>query len=82
MSAKDPDARLAELLAELGQARAAYQRLEHLIIHFARDFGMSWDRIGEAHDPPISNQRAGKRYSHPKPRRGVGEPHGNQSSGC
>lgn len=68
----DPDERLARLLADITALRDALQHTEYNAVHLAHDLGMSWDRIGEAHDPPISGVRAAKRYSHPKPRRSRG----------
>lgn len=65
----DPDERLAHLLADIAALREAFQQMEYNAVHLAHDLGLSWDRIGEAHDPPISGVRASKRYSHPKPRR-------------
>jgi len=65
----DPDERLARVLSEIAALRTALQALEFHAMHLANELKMSWDRIGEAHDPPISGVRASKRYSHPKPRR-------------
>ena len=65
----EPDERLAFILTEIANLREALQTLEFHAVQLCRDFGMTWDRIGEAHDPPISRVRAMKRYSHPKARR-------------
>lgn len=62
--------RLRAVLKELANLKEAHERLEYETVQLARHLGMSWARIGEAHDPPISRERATKRYSHPKPRRG------------
>lgn len=62
--------RLRAVLQELGKLKEAHELLEYATVQLARQLGMSWARIGEAHDPPISRERATKRYSHPKPRRG------------
>jgi hypothetical protein len=61
--------RLRELLADLAEAHRLLQKFEHDLTHFAHETGMSWERIGECHDPPISRQRARQRYDKPKPRR-------------
>lgn len=61
--------RLRRVLAQLVEVREAHERLEHEIVNLVNELGVSWDMIGEAHDPPISRQAASKRYSHPKPRR-------------
>jgi hypothetical protein len=61
--------RLRVVLGEVAMIYDACQQLEHHVVHLAHELGMTWARIGEAHDPPISRERATKRYSHPKPRR-------------
>lgn len=61
--------RLAAVLAELADLSAIIQRLEHDVTHLINELGVTWDAIGEAHDPPISRQAARKRYARPKPRR-------------
>lgn len=61
--------RLRRVLRQLESLRQAHRALEHEVITLVNELGISWDRIGEAHDPPISRQAAKKRYSHPKPRR-------------
>lgn len=65
----DLDAHLQRVIATLAAMRNAQERLEHEVIALINRLDVSWDRIGEAHDPPISRQAARKRYSHPKPRR-------------
>lgn len=61
--------RLRTVLRELATLKEAHEQLEFETVQLARHLGMSWTRIGEAHDPPISREAATKRYSHAKPRR-------------
>lgn len=63
---------LRRILAQLGDLQVAHAQLEHDLVWFINALGMSFDRIGEAHDPPISRQAVRKRYSHPKRRRRKG----------
>lgn len=64
-----PDDRLAAVLRHIHTIESALRDLQYDLVKLVNDTGVSWDRIGEAHDPPISRQAARKRYSHPKPRR-------------
>lgn len=64
-----PEDRLAAVLASIRTIEESLQALRYDVVHLINDQGVSWDQIGEAHDPPISRQAARKRYSHPKPRR-------------
>lgn len=67
---RDPvEQRLAAVLAEMATISDALQRLEHDVAHLVNELGVTWDVIGDAHDPPISRQAARKRYDRPKPRR-------------
>lgn len=67
-------ARLSDLFSEIAEMHQVLERLEHNVVQFARDMGITWEAIGEAHDPPIARQTAQKRYSHPKPRRSRAAP--------
>ena len=64
-----PDERLAAVLGHIQVLQVTLRDLQYDLVHLVNSLGVSWDRIGEAHDPPISRQAARKRYSHPKPRR-------------
>lgn len=64
-----PEERLAAVLGHIQTLELALRNLQHDLVQLVNGLGMSWDKIGEAHDPPISRQAARKRYSHPKQRR-------------
>lgn len=61
--------RLRAVLSRLAELADLRERLEYELVTLVNQLGVSWDRIGEAHEPPISRQAARKRYSHPKRRR-------------
>lgn len=63
------EARLRAVLAEIKALRDSLQHLEHDVAHLVVSLGVTWEELGEAHDPPMARQNAQKRYSHPKPRR-------------
>ena len=63
------EARLRAVLSEIKALHETLQRLEHEVAHLAVSLGVTWEELGEAHDPPVARQNAQKRYSHPKPRR-------------
>lgn len=65
------DEQITRVLRQLGSLRQHQQELEYEIIRLINQLGVSLDRIGEAHEPPISRQRVRKRYDKPKPRRGT-----------
>lgn len=66
------ETRLRAVLKEISRLRDALQQLEHEVVHLTISLGVTWEEVGEAHDPPIARQNAQKRYSHPKPRRARG----------
>jgi hypothetical protein len=61
--------RLVAVLSHIQAMEVALRYLQHDLVQLVNSLGVTWDTIGEAHDPPISRQAARKRYSHPKPRR-------------
>lgn len=66
----DVETRLRRVLTELAALRDHLRRLEYEAVQVARAAGLTWEQIGEAHEPPISRQRAQQRYNQPKQRRG------------
>lgn len=65
----DSASELRIVVEELRALGSHLQQLEYSVIRLMRAQGVTWEAIGEAHEPPLSRQRAAERYSHPKPRR-------------
>lgn len=61
--------RYRRILDEVGALRASLDRLEVDVVQLLRDYGVTWEAIGEGLDPPISRQAAARRFEQPRRRR-------------
>lgn len=69
MDIEELEPRYRRILDEIAALRSSLERLEVDVVQLLRDYGVTWEAIGEGLDPPISRQAAARRFEQPRRRR-------------